>query len=164
MLCPSKFLKCNNNDSFRVSPCGQNCYICNFFPNVNDVKFENGQVFHIKSKMDCNSVYVIYVLLCTKCTFTYIGETENLFDRTYKHIYAVRNPDKMKYNCDRHFYESGGKPCEFKCIPFFKCYNENVVYRRKYLGRIRNCLFLFIFFFIFSVILRFLGLRLGFYG
>ena len=112
-----------------ISKCGHNCIVCPYMKECTELTFENQLNFKIRHKMNCNTKYCIYVLFCKNCSFSYIGECEDIFDRTYKHIHSQKNANYRSQYCDKHFFNCCKKlnNFNFNVIPFFKCSNEDVV-------------------------------------
>ena len=55
--------------------------------------------WHYKCFFSCDSKDVLYVLICNKCDFLYIGQTEELKERTQKHRSDVIHPNHS--NCKK---------------------------------------------------------------
>ena len=46
----------------------------------------------------CKSENLIYIIQCKLCSFFYIGQTKNLHQRIYTHIYKIKNFKPYKDN------------------------------------------------------------------
>ena len=66
----------------------------------------------------CDSVHVIYVLICNSCPHTYVGKAKTVKSRVSKHSSDVRNPHNSKcIKCTDHLRE-----CSQSRVPYFRFY------------------------------------------
>ena len=129
LLCSSK-LKISNPGVKMINKCGgSHCELCEIIIETSEIEFENGITFHIKSKMNCNSLFLIYVLICDKCGRKYIGETENLRDRINNHKKDTNNANYRKLFSNKHFHSCSNN--KFHFAPLFKCHGSDVIQRKQ---------------------------------
>ena len=87
--------------------CGKNCINCSRMLVSTDVTSPiNGYSHHLKHYFDCKSTFVIYCIICAKCSKLYIGQTSNsLASRMTAHIADIRNnkPNKIPTTVAKHF-------------------------------------------------------------
>ena len=59
------------------TPCGKKCDSCqNFVQPVSSVtSFATGKIFFVRPKLNCNSKYVVYCAVCSKCKKQGVGST-----------------------------------------------------------------------------------------
>ena len=83
----------------------------------------------------CNSINVIYVLICNYCWYFYIGQTGHMKTRTYEHKSDVHHPENSYCRkLSNHLRE-----CSKCCPPYFKIYPiyyEDCESKRRYLEKI----------------------------
>lgn len=117
LLCPSRYLSSTISGN-SVNKCGgSKCELCQIIITGSSITMENGLIHQIKTKMNCNSLYVIYAVFCNACDASYIGQTEDLRSRTNLHKNQIKKADYRKLTVSKHIFSCGGK---FKIIPFFK--------------------------------------------
>ena len=68
---------------------GKRCEICNILITTDNIKFNNANIFYIKSQTSCNSKFCIYVLKCS-CGLFYIGECEDFRARVNLHTNQIK--------------------------------------------------------------------------
>jgi hypothetical protein len=76
----------NENFINKVTPCGHKlCKCC--FHICNTSTFNNRDInFDINSQFNCNSIHVIYIISCVKCSKMYVGQTgRSIKDRLNNH-------------------------------------------------------------------------------
>ena len=105
-----------------------------FFPSTNCIYHKNGYFkeflsfsFKFKSKLriwycrrffSCDSKDVLCVLICNNCDFFYIGQTEELKQRTRKQKSDVVHPNNSNSkNCSEHL-----RTCSKMKEPYFNIY------------------------------------------
>ena len=70
-------------------PCNgrKNCLLCEYLPNQRSVTSKAGKTFLLQCGRDanCNSVYVVYCITCTRCHLQYVGCTSNFRSRANNH-------------------------------------------------------------------------------
>ena len=128
LLCPSGSI--THKSMCIASKCKfPTCQICFLLIHDNTIKMENGVCHNVNKPMNCNSLYLIYMILCLKCGSTYIGETENFRARVNLHKSQTRNADLRKLRVNKHMFECSQE--KFKVSPIFKCKNDNLLYRKQ---------------------------------
>ena len=70
--------------------------------------------WHYKCFFSCDSKDVLYVIICSNCDFFYIGQAEELKQRTRKHNLDVIYPNKK---CSEHL-----RTCSKMKEPYFNIY------------------------------------------
>ena len=124
ILTKSKFS--SRPDSGKVERCNNPCCAnCEYLIEGDSILMENGELFHIKTEMTCQTSNVIYVIFCRGCNKSYIGETgEQLNKRACGHRTQVFNPSYRALEVCHHIAECGGSnregPPPFRIAPFFK--------------------------------------------
>ena len=124
ILTKSKFS--SRPDSGKVEWCNDPCCAnCEYLIEGDSILMENGELFHIKTEMTCQTSNVIYVIFCRGCNKSYIGETgEQLNKRACGHRTQVFNPSYRALEVCHHIAECGGSnregPPPFRIAPFFK--------------------------------------------
>lgn len=122
----------SGNDGPMITKCNKvRCKLCDnidvcsktFFPETN-------KTFQIKTKMNCDSKFVIYHLTCMKCKASYIGETQDLRGRTNTHRSHSNNPPDNCLYVSQHIYQCAQDlDVKFKITPFYKLHNQNREFR-----------------------------------
>ena len=132
ILCPSKMCVDNKNDKkAMVTKCqGKKCEVCDLINPTNKVTFENGEDYIIKSTMNCNSYFVIYVIKCLVCQACYIGETTDFRDRANNHKKDIRHDCYRKLPVSKHIFNCSGTTMKFEMMPIYKCRNEDSIERK----------------------------------
>ena len=105
---------------------------------------QNGEEWHINSKIDCNSLNVLYWLKCMKCegkdVTTNTGKTFELRERMNNHISACRNGGSSDL-FDEHVFKCKQKHPNPEEEPYFHIYafmtvrKENLLTYEKHLHR-----------------------------
>ena len=88
-------------------------------------KFINlNRVFKLKSSFHCESMNLIYAVICIDCFEEYVRETSGqLKNRLRIYIRDIRQPEYQQLEAEEHFRICGkGK---FKIFPFFKVKENN---------------------------------------
>ena len=116
---------CNDKNSNNgLYKCSDNrCKICSLYVQAcNSFVVANGDTWEIKCHLHCNSLNIIYHLLCNGCNYeSYTGKTDDTRERTNNHITGCRHGsgsnkfDNHVFNCFRTLQ----KP---HVEPFFKFY------------------------------------------
>ena len=92
MLCESVF----TSTIFRgvVEQCGKNCFCCEYISPGAEYFFKEVQyTFKIKSKFNCESKNLIYVIVCSGCNKEYIGQTQTMLkERLSIYRQHIRQP------------------------------------------------------------------------
>lgn len=81
-----------NAGNFGASPClGPRCQKCHFLPQTSSVTINNFTLY-IKTKLDCNSQAILYIITCLRCNLHYVGESKNMFrTRCTQHLSDIRH-------------------------------------------------------------------------
>ena len=107
-LCNSKFMHEHIQTNKGVFNCkDKKCKICQLYLQAcKSFKTANDTTWEIRCHIDCNSLNVIYYLVCNACkVITYTGKTDDLRARTNNHISGCRlgrSPNKFDqhvFNC-----------------------------------------------------------------
>ena len=128
LLCSSTFPECSSKPC--VSKCDTpRCQLCEIIICKDIFISENRKNFHVKCNMNCNSLFVVYVLFCANCNATYIGGTNNLRLRVNLHRNHIENPNYGLLFVSQHIQHcSSNIAIKFKVIPIYKCPNDDVIY------------------------------------
>lgn len=103
----------NFNSCFTRS-CLNNCKICSFIYGSSYIKVNNS-VLPMLSNANCDSCNVVYIIMCTKCTVFYVGETsKSLRIRISQHLNGIK-----------------------RFVPYFNMENE-VAYHFRRVGHVIN--------------------------
>ena len=118
----NKFL---NDDSIScINTCKiLDCYTCSFLFNKNFIKINTFQIPVINNRI-CNTSNIIYILICVRCNYFYIGQSGRNFKIRFsehiKNILGFMNLSKNNsevashFNLKRHNYKTDLKFCIFK--------------------------------------------------
>ena len=136
----------HENNKVGLFKCGgPKCKLCKLYiqPCASFIT-QNGTEWHIKSKIDCNSLNVIYWLKCMKCNqkdaTTNTGKTWDFRERMNNHITACRHGGSTDL-FDEHVYECKKKHPDPDIEPYFHIYafmtvrKENLLTYEKHLHR-----------------------------
>ncbi|CAF1127635.1 unnamed protein product, partial [Brachionus calyciflorus] len=82
------YQKCSNVD----------CSICRFADISYSIKLKDNFFLPIWDISSCNSLNCVYVIYCKLCNEYYIGRTNSIKKRIYKHIYDIKNFKPFKLN------------------------------------------------------------------
>ena len=124
-LCNSKFIYAGRNDIknglFKCSHKG--CKICKMYlQECKSFVTSNGKNWEIKCFIDCNSLNVLYYLVCNACNLeSYTGKTDNLRSRTNNHITGCRHGSSTNL-FDKHVFSCSNKLEVPINEPYFKVY------------------------------------------
>ena len=118
LLCSSNFS--TNKPTFKTPKCRKSCFCCDYIIEPELFKFKNWhQPFVLKSNFNCETPYLIYVIICSSCNKEYIGQTRGqLKERLSIYRQHIRQPEYEKIEVERHL-----RTCAkgiFKIFPFFK--------------------------------------------
>lgn len=114
ILSPSLFLsnKPNNTNWLTTKgfhKCGHNiCTACRFAENAHTFcSLGDGKSHEIKSYINCNTKYVIYLISCTECNIQYVGCTKNALKiRIRRHLSDVNKAMALNVSsASRHFQQ-----------------------------------------------------------
>ena len=127
LLCKSEYIHPNN---YGVTKCGKNCVCCSYIGECKEIKFKNREEkFKLKSRFNCDSTNLIYLLICNGCGEEYIGETSRTL-RERVSLYKSRIGDP---NLGTIFVEKYVRSCgkeQFSISPFYQMRNNNLNTRR----------------------------------
>ena len=144
-LCNSKFIHENIDINKGLFKCkDKKCKICrSYIQECKSFKTANGTMWEIRCHIDCNSINVIYYLICNACNnVTYTGKTDDLRARTNNHITGCRH-GKGSNKFDNHVFSCmKSSPINepyFKLFAYLKLSDyqklrgyENMFHRRNY--------------------------------
>ena len=112
-----------SKNSHFTKMCNNNCIACPMTYNYNFIR-ANSFMLPMLSQANCNSEYVIYILLCVKCNVYYIGQTGRKFiTRFTEHLRNIKNFKAFikinseiatHFNIKGHNFTSDLKFCIFK--------------------------------------------------
>ena len=85
-----------------------------------EIKFKNRETpFKVKSRFDCNSSNLIYLIKCKGCNEEYIGQTgRTLKERVVLYRQHINSPIYGTIYVEKHLRTCGNK--EFFIFPFFQ--------------------------------------------
>ena len=108
-----------------------NCPTCPFVIVGKEVKCEiTGIKFKINYYSDCDTINLIYCILCTKCRQNYIGETSRSLDARFReHLGYVRNK-KLKEPTGFHFNLPGNDISMMQITILEKVWSSSTALRR----------------------------------
>ena len=121
--------------------CGRTCVMCSHSPQfcTSFTSASTNEVFPIKSKMDCTTENVIYLVSCNKqdnsCSsgIQYVGETgRRLCDRFQEHRGTITNPTHLGTTkpVGAHFQQPGHTVRDLKIIPIEKIRSSDPYVRK----------------------------------
>ena len=120
-LVKSKF---TNRTEGIVSKCGgKRCTTCEQMIVGSSFHFKSSNYpFKVKHNMDCNSKFILYVLMCAGGRENYIGETETkLLERMTLHRRHIRDSKYCILRANAHIAQcTQNKEIKFTDFPFFK--------------------------------------------
>ncbi|XP_067851243.1 receptor-transporting protein 3-like [Heptranchias perlo] len=112
---------CSNTGTF---PCKRRrCNTCPFISPLRDIQGPKDS-FHVTKPFTCTSANLVYCILCSKCDFLYVGETERrLGDRFAEHLRSVRtrNPN-LRVAC--HFNSPSHSESDLFVLGLQQCSND----------------------------------------
>ena len=93
------YKKCNKVD----------CKTCIFSNNRKFIQLNNSFILPLFDNTNCNSINSIYIIFCSFCCAFYIGQTNNIKNRIYNHIYSIRTfkPYENSKSVGTHFNLKG---------------------------------------------------------
>ena len=81
--------------------------------------------FYIKSRMDCKSENVLYIITCNGCKEQYIGKTnDQLSSRMRVHRQQINTPKYRQLGMSKHIDECCSQEPKFTVAPFYKTTND----------------------------------------
>ena len=123
-LSHSKFEMKEKEKIAGVFKCSDNkCKICKLYLQVGtQVPMSNGLTWEIKCFGNCNSLNVVYFLVCNFChEVTNIGKTDDCRERTNNHISGCRH-GRTTDKFDNHVFQCAPKKGMELVEPYFKLY------------------------------------------
>ena len=116
--------------TFSVKKCGvARCKTCSILIEMYHKYEINGKTVIFNSDMNCNSVNIVYILLCNTCSKCYVGETNShLRLRMSLHRQHINNPQYSFLNVSAHIRSCG---CKYSVIPIYHISNESTYILRK---------------------------------
>ena len=111
------------------------CECCNYLKLGESHTFKNSHItFKLKSRMDCDSSNIIYVIICPGCKEEYIGETgknnTKLRDRVRVYRQHIRQQQYQMLQVEEHLRICGNG--RFEIFPFLQIRTDDVKLRRTY--------------------------------
>jgi len=145
-ICIDNF-KLNISKKFKYNKCiNIDCKVCKFslnkyFIHIRNIYNEKAFFLPIRSNSNCESIGIIYIIICIKCNVFYIGESERSVNkRMSEHINSIvtfgKNLAKSIINFDKkseiaiHFNRTGHNYLEhFKYLIFENNVNNKIIRR-----------------------------------
>ena len=130
LLCSSNFS--SNKPTFKTTKCGKSCFCCDYIIEAELFKFKNWQqLFILKSNFNCETLNLIYVIICSGCKKEYIGQTGGqLKERLSIYRQQIRQPEYEKIEVKRYLWTCAKEI--FKMFSFFKMRENNKILRECY--------------------------------
>ena len=104
---PSKSTSKPSRDLHGMHRCNKPCAICHYVNVTHELKGNQTDTTHkIMGNFNCNTVGVIYLVSCNKCSKQYVGQTFRKFRiRINEHVYDIKNQKDTV--CAHHFNSKG---------------------------------------------------------
>ena len=121
-LAHSKFGESVQNSRIGVFNCKDSkCKQCKLYLQTgSEVTFANGVIWNVKCYADCNSLNVLYYLICNFCCVeSYIGKTDDGRERTNNHISGCRH-GRSENKFDKHVHSCAYKKGMPLLEPYFR--------------------------------------------
>lgn len=98
------------------------CGTCPYIQETKSVKITStGRTFNIKTKMNCKTKNVLYIITCNGCNEQYVGMTnDRLLSRVRVHKSQINNPTYRHLGVSKHLYACPTTEPRFTITPFFK--------------------------------------------
>ena len=98
------------------STCNKHCATCNKVKCCKEVIGHHTQYcFKIRSQLNCQSKYIIYMLECQKCGIQYVGQTSNSLNaRVIAHMTDIKK--KKDTTVAVHFNSAGHSSQDVRCV------------------------------------------------
>ena len=98
---------------------------CGTCPHIQETKTikitATGRSFNIRTRMNCKTKNVLYIITCTGCKEQYVGMTnDKLTARVRVHKSHIKNPQYRKLGVSKHIAECSNMEPKFNIAPFFK--------------------------------------------
>ena len=106
------------------------CGLCKYIREGSSVKFKN-KSFKVNENMSCKAKNVIYVIQCRGCDEQYIGETNNLRNRTTLHNQHIRHEALRKIPLSGHIADCSDKEPKYFMFPFYQMKTESIIKRKE---------------------------------
>ena len=122
--------KCNKN----------RCNLCNIIIEGSSYLFKHSnEHFFIRSKLNCQSRNVIYILECDSCSECYLGATNCMNERLYNHRRDINNEEYRTFNVSRHIHQCG---TNFRFMPIYSNpnYNSLLLYEQIFIRKFKPSL------------------------
>ena len=123
----AKFITTERNIRPGIWRCGRYdgvvCKICELYlQECTSFTTANGKIWTVNCNVNCNSLNVLYYLVCNFCNETsYTGKTDVLRDRTNNHISCIRKGTGSN-KFDKHVHHCSSQQSKPLEEPFFKLY------------------------------------------
>ena len=116
---------------FEVKKCKEpRCGLCKHIKEGSSFDF-NGKLFSVNADMTCTVKNVIYVIECQGCRKYYIGETNNLRNRTTLHNQHIRHENLRQIPLSGHIASCSESDPKYFIFPFYKMNSDNRIDRRE---------------------------------
>ena len=117
ILCKSSFSP--SNSISRVKNCGKIFFCCQYIKEgIEHTSKTVDKKIEIRIPFNCESMTLIYVVICSGCKEEYIGQTQTMLKKrlnTYRQ--HIRKPELQQIDVECHIRTCGGG--NFKIMPFF---------------------------------------------
>lgn len=133
ILSKAKFTENLSNNLTKIQKCNRpRCGLCIHLIETNEIIMENGKTFKINTSMKCNSKNLIYMIKCSKCPKTYIGETSDLLsNRMTVHRQQIKDKNLRHLQVSIHIAECAqDNEIQFFVIPLVKIIKEDTDLRK----------------------------------
>ena len=141
LLTRAKFTASNLEDGGSNKCKDKRCGTCNYIKETTKIQIKStGRSFKIKTRMNCKSKNVLYIIDCNGCGEQYIGKThDKLAARVRVHKQQINHPEYRKIGVSRHIDECCSTEPKFHITPFFKITDD------KRMGNVKENYFIQIF-------------------
>ena len=117
--------------NFQVRKCkAPRCGLCKHIKEGSSFSFK-GKNFTVNADMSCTVKNVIYVIECRGCQKYYIGETNNLRNRTTLHNQHIRHENLRMTPVSGHIATCSDKDPKYFMFPFFKMNSDSIIARKE---------------------------------
>ena len=131
LLTKAKFTR-KQTEEYSVKQCNEpRCGLCKYICEGLSVEFKN-KTFKVNENMSCKAKNVIYVIQCGGCDEQYIGEANNLWNKTTLNNQHIRHEALRKIPLSGHIaYCSHKEPNYFINFPFYQMKTESIIKRNE---------------------------------
>ena len=130
LLTKAKFSN-KNETKFTVTKCKEpRCGLCKYLKDGSSFNFK-GKQFNVNSDMTCTVKNVIYVIECRECRKYYIGETNNLRNRTTLHNQHIRHENLRMTPVSGHIASCSNMDPKYFMFPFYKMNSDSIIDRKE---------------------------------